>query len=114
MFLSFDRVRNLQNLLRAATGSVGFVGLRNGFSTLGGLALREFSGGVMEDVIDEFQFADWRDLPSTLTASEVAVVLRLDADTVYRSALAGGIPGRKVGRQWRFSRDEIIRWWASD
>jgi excisionase family DNA binding protein len=68
----------------------------------------------MEDVIEQFHFAEWRDLPSALTVSEVATILRLDPDTVYKSAAAGGIPGRKIGRQWRFSRDELIRWWACD
>lgn len=67
----------------------------------------------MEDVIEQFQFAEWRDLPSSLTVAEVAIVLRLDEDTVRRSAAAGGIPARRVGRQWRVSRDELIRWWST-
>ena len=68
----------------------------------------------MEDVIEQFQFAEWRDLPSSLTVAEVAVILRLDQDTVRRAAAGGGIPARRVGRQWRFCRDSLIRWWACD
>jgi excisionase family DNA binding protein len=68
----------------------------------------------MEDGIEQFQFAEWRDLPSSLTVAEVAIILRLDEDTVRRSAAAGGIPARRVGRQWRFSRDALCAFWQAD
>jgi excisionase family DNA binding protein len=68
----------------------------------------------MEDVIQQFQFAPWEDLPSSLTVAEVAVVLRLDPDTVYKSIAAGGIPAKRLLGQWRIQRDELISWWASD
>lgn len=42
-----------------------------------------------------------------LTVQEVAVLLRVSRDTVYRLAARGGIPGRQIGRIWRFSRDAI-------
>jgi excisionase family DNA binding protein len=68
----------------------------------------------MDDVAEEYQYAAWQDLPSTLTVAEVAVILRLDPDTVYKSIAARGIPAKRLGRQYRIQRDQLIRWWASD
>lgn len=42
-----------------------------------------------------------------LTVQEVAALLRVSRDTVYRLAARGGIPGRKIGRVWRFPKDAI-------
>ena len=42
-----------------------------------------------------------------LTGGEVAKLLRVSRDTVYRLAASGELPGRKIGRIWRFSRDAI-------
>ncbi len=43
-----------------------------------------------------------------LTVQEVANYLRIDIRTVYRLAKKGDIPCIKIGRQWRFNRDDII------
>lgn len=42
-----------------------------------------------------------------LTVQEVANYLRVDIRTVYRLAKRGDIPCIKIGRQWRFNRDDI-------
>jgi excisionase family DNA binding protein len=42
-----------------------------------------------------------------LTVQEVAHYLRIDIRTVYRLAKRGDIPCTKIGRQWRFNRDDI-------
>jgi PTS system nitrogen regulatory IIA component len=42
-----------------------------------------------------------------LTVEEVANYLRIDIRTVYRLAKKGDIPCIKIGRQWRFNRDDI-------
>ena len=68
----------------------------------------------MDDIPEEYQYAPWHDLPSTLTVAEVALILRLDPDTVYKSIAAQGIPAKRLGRQLRVSRDALISWWASD
>jgi two-component system sensor histidine kinase BarA len=47
--------------------------------------------------------------PKALTVAEVAHLLGVSPDTVYRLAAAGELPGRKIGRIWRFSRDAIKR-----
>ncbi|HPY20195.1 MAG TPA: helix-turn-helix domain-containing protein, partial [Polyangiaceae bacterium] len=47
--------------------------------------------------------SDW------LTTAEVAALLRVHPKHVYR-LLHQGMPARRVGGQWRFSRDAIQRW----
>lgn len=44
-----------------------------------------------------------------LTTDEVAGLLRVHPKHVYR-LIARGLPGRRVGGQWRFDRDEVLRW----
>ncbi len=44
-----------------------------------------------------------------LLAPEVAVLLRLHAKTVYKLAEAGVIPGKRIGRSWRFSRIDVLK-----
>ena len=48
-----------------------------------------------------------------LTVDEVADFLRVKPSTVYEWAKNGKIPARKVGRLWRFSREEIESWTRS-
>jgi excisionase family DNA binding protein len=44
-----------------------------------------------------------------LTTGEVAGVLRVHPKQVYR-LLKKGLPARRVGAEWRFSRDEVLAW----
>lgn len=41
---------------------------------------------------------------------EVAVFLDVAPETVREQARKGGLPGRKVGKEWRFSRSAVIAW----
>jgi excisionase family DNA binding protein len=43
-----------------------------------------------------------------MTPDEVAALLKLHVKTVYRLARQGVLPGRQIGRHWRFSRAEIL------
>lgn len=43
-----------------------------------------------------------------LTAEEAARLLRVSTKTLLRHAREGVIPGVKVGRMWRFRRDDLI------
>lgn len=43
-----------------------------------------------------------------LDASEAAALLRVSTKTLLRLARAGQIPGKKVGREWRFSADALV------
>jgi excisionase family DNA binding protein len=45
-----------------------------------------------------------------LTSAEVADLLRTDAETVERMAAAGELPARRLGDEWRFNRDAVLRW----
>jgi excisionase family DNA binding protein len=44
-----------------------------------------------------------------LTTAEVAAVLRVHPKHVYR-LLKRGLPARRVGSEWRFSRGEVLAW----
>jgi excisionase family DNA binding protein len=48
-----------------------------------------------------------------LTPEEVAVLLRVDKETVYRNLRSGRLPGAKVGGQWRTRRADIDLFLAS-
>lgn len=49
-----------------------------------------------------------------LTIEEVGSMLRLSRDTVYRLVQNGELPGKKVGRAWRFVAEEIESYVARD
>lgn len=42
-----------------------------------------------------------------LSVNDVMELLQVSRDTIYRLAAIGEIPGRKIGRAWRFPSDEI-------
>jgi len=45
-----------------------------------------------------------------LTAKDMQELLQVDRSTIYRMAEASRIPAVKVGKQWRFPRDQIDLW----
>lgn len=49
-------------------------------------------------------------LPETLTAAEVATVLRVHERSVQRWAREGRLSSVRVGRSYRFLRAEVLRW----
>ena len=51
--------------------------------------------------------------PDVLTLPQLAELLQVDEKTVRSLATAGDLPGRKVGRHWRFSRQAILDWLAT-
>jgi excisionase family DNA binding protein len=81
-------------------------------------ALERIGGGtrrvVVEAVDDSLTVGHHSFVPSpeaaVLTPAEVAELLRIDEDTVERMAAAGELPGRRLGDDWRFNRDAILRW----
>ena len=44
-----------------------------------------------------------------LTPSEVAALLKIHVNTVYRLVEQGLIPGNKIGRTWRFIQKDILK-----
>jgi excisionase family DNA binding protein len=45
-----------------------------------------------------------------LTVDEVADYLQMRRETLYRWLKAGRLPGHKVGRGWRCTKEEIDEW----
>lgn len=48
-----------------------------------------------------------------MNVNEVAQYLRVAPATIYRLAQKGEIPCAKVGRAWRFQKEVIDRWLAT-
>jgi excisionase family DNA binding protein/YgiT-type zinc finger domain-containing protein len=48
------------------------------------------------------------DQPEVMNVEEVADLLRVSTQTVYNLARSGKLPAVKIGREWRFRRDEIL------
>lgn len=49
-----------------------------------------------------------------LTAAEAALRLKMTTHTVRRILCAGGLPGRKIGKQWRIPADELAQFMAAE
>jgi excisionase family DNA binding protein len=49
-----------------------------------------------------------------LTPMQLAGLLQVDEDVVIELADKGELPGRKVGEEWRFSREAILAWLAEE
>jgi excisionase family DNA binding protein len=45
-----------------------------------------------------------------LSVEDLAQTLQVTTGTVYRLVREDGLPGVRVGGQWRFRRDEFERW----
>ncbi len=45
-----------------------------------------------------------------LTVGEAADLLRVEAEVVEELAEAGDLPGRRIGGDWRFSREALLAW----
>ena len=49
-----------------------------------------------------------------LTPAQLATLLQIDEETLIDLAEKRELPGRKVGEEWRFSREAILAWLAED
>jgi excisionase family DNA binding protein len=45
-----------------------------------------------------------------LNVHGIAALLAVSTDTVYELLQSGELPGRKVGREWRTTRNAVMRW----
>ncbi|MCD6194337.1 MAG: helix-turn-helix domain-containing protein [Candidatus Aminicenantes bacterium] len=45
-----------------------------------------------------------------LTLEQIAEYLQMSTSSIYKMSKKGKIPAYKVGRQWRFKKEEIDRW----
>ena len=48
-----------------------------------------------------------------LTLEQLAALLSVEVGTARELAEAGELPGRKLGDDWRFSREAVMAWLAS-
>lgn len=48
--------------------------------------------------------------PDVLSLRQLSAYLQIPKSTVYRLVQNKKLPGKKVGRQWRFSRQAIDEW----
>ncbi|WP_104991045.1 helix-turn-helix domain-containing protein [Deinococcus sp. NW-56] len=49
-------------------------------------------------------------MDEVLTLEELATYLKVSETTAYALVRSGDIPGRKVGREWRFLRARVVEW----
>lgn len=45
-----------------------------------------------------------------MTIDELSTYLKVAKSTLYKLAQEGKVPGQKVGKHWRFSREAIDAW----
>lgn len=50
------------------------------------------------------------ELENLMTLKEVAKLLRLSPQTLYKMLEQGEIPAVKIGSQWRFDREQLKSW----
>src|SRR5205823_435339 len=49
-----------------------------------------------------------------LTPAQLAGLLQVEEETVIELAEKRELPGRKIGEEWRFSRDAVVAWLAEE
>ena len=55
------------------------------------------------------------DTPSEIMSlDELADYLKVSKSTLYKLVQQGGIPGQKVGKQWRFHKSAVDDWLRSN
>ena len=47
-----------------------------------------------------------------MTIDQLAEYLQIPKSTIYKLVQDGKVPGKKVGRQWRFHREAVDAWLA--
>ena len=88
---------------------------RRGLSALGALTPpRRFTATVWQGgpTMGSYSFQPDEE-PEVLTAAQAAELLQVDEQVVLSMAETGALPGRKLGKLWRFSRTALIAWLSS-
>jgi excisionase family DNA binding protein len=47
-----------------------------------------------------------------LTVKDICEILRVNQSTIYKLVREGRIPGFRIGSDWRFLKEGIVRWMA--
>jgi excisionase family DNA binding protein len=64
--------------------------------------------------VGHLEIVDRAGAEEVLTLEEAAGLLRLPVETIRASALAGELPGRAFGEEWRFARSALLTWLGAD
>ena len=78
---------------------------------LGTLSTRDITLGVVEPASTRGAYSfQPHDPPEVMTAAQAADFLQIAETAVVEMAAAGKLPGRRLGRDWRFSRAALVAW----
>ena len=80
-----------------------------GLNALGSLSVQKLSVGPGEPARGSYSFHPF-DPPEVMNAEQAAHFLQVEEKVVIELAEAGKFPGRKLGRDWRFSRAALVAW----
>lgn len=58
--------------------------------------------------------SQWTDLPLVLTSEQAATILQLTRRTITNMLDRGDLRGVKIGKEWRISRAELVRFVEAD
>ena len=67
--------------------------------------------GDPQPTVGSYSFRAY-DPPEVMSSEQAAQFLQIDEPLVVEMAEAGKLPGRKLGKQWRFSRQALVAWLA--
>ena len=81
-------------------------------SVSGGFALPPARDTILPEGVAQGEWSSMAADDEILTVKEVCEVFQVHEATIYRLAKAGKIPGFRVGSDWRFRKDVIMRWMA--
>ena len=49
-------------------------------------------------------------LPDIITLQELANFIKVSETTIRRAFKSGELKGFKIGKDWRFEKDEVLKW----
>ena len=84
-----------------------------GLTALGSLSMPRLQGKVGEVARGSYSFQPYdrpEPPPEVLDAEQAGELLQIEEKLVIELAEAGRLPGRKLGRAWRFSRAALVAW----
>lgn len=69
----------------------------------------KYIGADIKPNVGSYSFRAY-DPPEIMDEEEAARFLQVDAKTIVELAEAGKLPGKRLGKVWRFSRDALVAW----
>ncbi len=77
------------------------------------VALSALGGAQADWSVGQHSFRPAAEL-EILSPAQLATLLQVEEEVVVELAETGELPGRKVGEDWRFSREAILAWLAAE